>query len=115
MASSSSPLMKGLFQRCPACGNGKLFTGILTVCNQCSACHMDLSARDPGDGPAFFVITIMGLVVVLTALAVNAAYHPPLWVHALLWIPFTLAGSIYLLRVSKSLLIAYQYHLKIGF
>lgn len=109
-----SPLRTGLAQKCPACGKGKLFAGVLDIVSSCAHCNFDLSKSDPGDGPAFFVITIMGLLVVLLALWVNSAFHPALWVHALIWIPLTLGGSIFLLRIAKALLISYQFHLKAG-
>ncbi len=112
---NESTFFIGLRQRCPACGKGKLYKSLLDITEQCTECGLDLSARDPGDGPAFFVITLMGLVVVLLAIWLHFAYHPAYWVQASIWIPFTLVGSVYLLRLTKSLLIAYQYYYKIGF
>lgn len=74
-----------------------------------------MGAQDSGDGPAFFVITIVGFLVVGLAAWVEIAYTPPFWLHMLLWIPFILIVSILLLRLFKSLLISYQYHHNIGF
>ena len=111
----SSPLNSGLRQRCPACGKGKLYRGVLTVTDQCAACGLDLRARDPGDGPTFFVITFFGFVVVALAVWFEFAYEPPLWLHAAIWTPFICLGSVVLLRITKALLIAYQYKLKVGF
>ncbi len=111
----TSPLKAGLLQKCPRCGKGPLYQGVLTVCEVCKECGLDLSARDPGDGPAFFVITVLGFLVVALALLVEVVYEPPFWVHAALWLPFTLIGSVLLLRVAKALLISYQYKHKIGF
>jgi uncharacterized protein (DUF983 family) len=42
--------------RCPRCGEGALFTGLLTVRPACPSCALDFSAEDAGDGPAVFVI-----------------------------------------------------------
>lgn len=110
-----SPFLTGLRQSCPACGKGKLYTGLLTVTDECANCGLDLRARDPGDGPAFFVITFFGFIVVGLAVWIELAYEPPLWLHAALWTPFICLGSVLLLRITKALLIAYQYQLKIGF
>lgn len=110
-----SPLSAGLRQRCPRCGKGALYRGLLTVREACSDCELDLSARDPGDGPAFLVITLLGFAVVILAVIVDFTWEPPLWVHAALWLPLTLGGSIYLLRLAKALLISYQYRHRIGF
>lgn len=104
--SGPSPLRAGLLCRCPNCGKGDLFKGFLTVVERCEACGADLRAHDTGDGPAVFIILILGFLVVGAALAVEMAYAPPLWVHALVWPPLVLAGSLGLLRPFKGVLIA---------
>jgi uncharacterized protein (DUF983 family) len=55
---------------------------------------------------------IAGFVVVGCALAVEALYRPPYWVHALLWIPLILLVTLGPLRLIKGVLIALQYHHK---
>lgn len=105
-----SPLRAGLLCRCPACGKGRLFDGFLTVVERCAACGVDLRAHDSGDGPAVFIILILGFVVVGGALAVEMAYAPPLWVHAMIWPPLVLVGSLGLLRPFKGVLVALAYH-----
>jgi uncharacterized protein (DUF983 family) len=86
-----------------------LFEGLLTVTKTCKTCGLDLSAHDTGDGAAVFVILIMGFLVVGLALKVELRYEPPFWVHAVLWTPLILFGSIGLLRPLKAALIALQY------
>ena len=95
--------------RCPRCGEGLLFTGLLQVRPACSACGLDLSAQDAGDGPAVFVILFLGLIVVGLAALVERRFGPPLWVHLLLWTPLILAGAVLMLRPLKAGLIALQY------
>ena len=67
---------------------------------------------DSGDGPAIFVIMIAGAIVVTAALITEVKYQPPFWVHAVLWLPLTLAVTLWPLRAIKSLLIALQFHHK---
>jgi uncharacterized protein (DUF983 family) len=98
-----------LLCRCPRCGRGRLFQGLLTVSDRCAVCGLDLSAQDAGDGPAVFVILILGAAVVALAILVEAKLGPPLWLHAVLWPPVILAGAIALLRPLKAGLIALQY------
>ncbi|MDA0661235.1 MAG: DUF983 domain-containing protein [Proteobacteria bacterium] len=109
-----SPFAAGLRCRCPRCGVGRLFRGYLTVADKCSHCELDLKASDSGDGPAVFVIFIVGPIVTGLALWVEAAFEPPLWVHALLWIPAICGGSMLLLRPFKATMIALQYRHKSG-
>jgi uncharacterized protein (DUF983 family) len=109
-----SPFRAGFTCRCPGCGKGKLYSGLLTVADRCDVCDLDLSAEDAGDGPAVFVILLLGFVIVGLAIWVEFTLSPPLWVHPLLWFPMILGGSVLLLRVFKAILIALQFHHKAG-
>lgn len=104
-----SPFAAGIACRCPRCGRGRLFAGFLTVARRCEACELDLSAHDSGDGPAVFIILILGFVVVGLALWVEVTYTPPLWLHAVLWPPLILGGALAMLRPLKATMIALQY------
>jgi uncharacterized protein (DUF983 family) len=104
-----SPLRAGLACRCPRCGRGPLFTGLLTVRPSCEVCGLDLSAQNAGDGPAVFVILVLGLIVVGLAALTEVNFSPPTWVHLLLWTPLILAGAPALLRPFKAVLIALEY------
>jgi uncharacterized protein (DUF983 family) len=107
-----SPIVRGLACRCPRCGKGALYAGFLSLKPRCDQCGLDYSFVDSGDGPAVFVIFFAGFVVVFAALAVEVAYAPPFWVHALLWLPLILIVTIVPLRPMKGLMIALQYHHK---
>lgn len=96
--------------RCPACSIGPLYAGILKVAPACSHCGQSFGDEDSGDGPAFFVILIVGFLVTALAGATEVIIGLPLWLHAVLWIPFTLILSVWLLRVCKSALIAWQFN-----
>ena len=106
------PVRAGLKGCCPRCGEGRLFDGLLTVKPRCAACGLDYSFADAGDGPAVFLIMIAGFLVCGAALVVEMRYAPPLWVHAVLWLPLVLILTIGPLRPLKGLLIALQFHHK---
>lgn len=106
---SPSPFAAGLSGRCPRCGRGRLFQGFLSVAPRCEACGLDLSVQDSGDGPAAFIILIVGFVVVGAALIVEVEYGWPVWLHLLVWLPLTVAGCLVLMRPFKGILIALQY------
>jgi uncharacterized protein (DUF983 family) len=106
------PVKVGLAGKCPRCGTGKLFKGYLNTAKACSNCGLDYSFADAGDGPAVFVILIIGFIVTGLALVTEVSYNPPLWLHFLLWIPLTIVLSLLLLRWLKGLLIALQYRNK---
>jgi uncharacterized protein (DUF983 family) len=106
---TTSPTMAGLRGRCPRCGQGKLFRGYLTVAESCPRCGLDYRFTDSGDGPAVFIILLVGFIVVGLALATEFLWHPPYWLHALVWIPLILGLSLGLLRPLKGWFIGVQY------
>ena len=110
-----SPFTTGLAGRCPRCGQGRLFAGFLALPPACAVCGLDFSPADSADGPAFFVMWAVAAVVVLCAGLVEVFFAPPLWVHAVLWLPLTLAGAALLLRPCKGIMIALQYRHRIAF
>ncbi|HEX3755176.1 MAG TPA: DUF983 domain-containing protein [Rhizomicrobium sp.] len=111
----SPPTAKAiLLSLCPRCGGGKLFDGYLALKKQCPACSLDYAMFDTGDGPAVFGILIVGAIVCGLALYVEFTFHPPLWVHAALWIPLICLLTAIFLRLSKSALLVLQYKHKAG-
>jgi uncharacterized protein (DUF983 family) len=95
--------------RCPRCGDGRLFTGLLSVRPACPVCRLDLSAQDSADGPAVFVIFFLGVIVVGLAAWVEISFAPPLWAHMMLWTPLIVVAAIGMLRPLKAGMIALQY------
>jgi uncharacterized protein (DUF983 family) len=74
---------------------------------------MPLRENDSGDGPAVFIILIMGFVVVAGALALELIAGPPMWLHMVVWIPIIVIGSAALLRPFKAAFIAIQFKHKV--
>jgi uncharacterized protein (DUF983 family) len=105
-ADAAKSAMRG---RCPRCGQGRLFKGYLSLQPGCTACGLDYDVIDAGDGPAAFVILLIGFIVVGLALFVEVSYGPPLWLHLLLWLPLTLILCLPLLRLLKGLMIGLQF------
>jgi uncharacterized protein (DUF983 family) len=106
---AQSPLSVGFRGACPRCGEGRLYEGLLTPAKSCRVCGLDYSFIDSGDGPAVFVILILGFVVLGLAMLVETAVSPPLWLHAVIWFPVVAILSVWSLRFAKALLIALQY------
>ena len=110
--STARVLLNGMKGRCPRCGCGALFDGMLTVTGRCDVCGLDFSGHDSGDGPAVAGIFILGFGIVGLAGLAEVVLSPPLWLHALIWIPATFAGSVLLLRPLKGLTIATQFRFR---
>jgi uncharacterized protein (DUF983 family) len=105
----ASPLAAGLGARCPRCGQGRLYDGYLKLRPRCETCGLDYGFANAGDGPAIFIMLLVGAIVVGGALTVEILYRPPMWVHVALWVPLTLGLALAILRPMKALMIALQY------
>jgi uncharacterized protein (DUF983 family) len=95
--------------RCPRCGQGQLYAGVLTIAPRCSKCGLDFVALDTGDGAIAFVVLILGAVAVTLAILTEIWFAPPFWVHVVLWVPLVVGGAILLLRPLKAWLITQHY------
>ena len=76
---------------------------------ECARCGLGYGFIDTGDGPAVFVIMILGFLVLGGALLFEFTFHPPIWLHGLIWVPVTLFLAFGLLRPLKATLIALQF------
>ena len=92
---------RGLLCRCPACGRGRIFTGYLRVTPECGVCHAPLGLARADDAPPYFTIFLVGHVIVLGMLMLEQSYSPPLWVHAMIWLPLAVILCLTLLRPIK--------------
>lgn len=106
---SPPAILSGVKGLCPRCAAPTLFAGLLAFSARCRACGLDYDQFNVGDGPAAFLILIVGAIVTVLALSVELGFSPPWWVHVLLWLPLTLMLTIGLLRVAKGVLLALEY------
>ncbi|PPQ35619.1 DUF983 domain-containing protein [Rhodopila globiformis] len=111
MAEPSISLVQAALRcRCPRCGQGKLFTGVLTLRPACPVCGLNLTQADTGDAGAVGVIIVLGAIIIVLAFWVDFRFSPPLWVHAILWPTVTIPLAILIMRPVKAALVAAQYH-----
>jgi uncharacterized protein (DUF983 family) len=101
-------LKSALLLRCGRCREGHVFSGLMKVADNCDHCNFPLAKHEVGDGPAFFVMSFLCLLVSGLAGWVEVAHAPPRWVHLLLWPAVTLGLGLYLLRVVKAGMIALE-------
>ena len=106
-----SPLGSAARGACPRCGSESLFEGAVRFAGQCRTCGLDFTAFNVGDGPAAFLILIVGAILTVAAITVDLSVSPPLWVH-LVWAPLGLALTLGGLRLAKALLLAQEYRMR---
>jgi uncharacterized protein (DUF983 family) len=103
--SLAAAAFKGL---CPSCGARTLFAGLARFASSCRACGLDFESYNVGDGPAAFLILIVGAIVAVSAILFDQLAGPPWWAH-IVWLPVGAALTIYGLRLGKAALL-YQEH-----
>jgi uncharacterized protein (DUF983 family) len=103
-----------LFGLCPRCGAKTLFAGWIRFADRCRTCGLDLTRFNVGDGPAAFLTMIIGGLVVILAVSLQLAAGPPWWVHVLLWVPLTVVGVVFGLRLAKAALLQSEFRNRAG-
>lgn len=106
---SKAAVRRALAGRCPRCGKGRLFSGLVAFAKACPACALDYSAFNVGDGAASFLILGVGAIITTLALWLELSFEPAWWVHVILWLPLTLILSLGLMRLAKGALLALEY------
>ena len=89
---------------CPECGKKSVFQSFLKIKEECG-CGLKLSNLDIGDGPSFFAMFFLNIIIILLAIIVEIKFSPPLWIHLVLWCPLIIILSILLIRYLKVLFI----------
>nr|WP_066799427.1 DUF983 domain-containing protein [Sphingomonas soli] len=103
------PVDSGLRGSCPRCGAKTLFRSFTAFADECPSCGLNFSRFNVGDGPVVFMTLGIGALIVMLALWVEFTFEPGVLIHALLWIPLTLALVLVSLRFAKGLLLALEY------
>lgn len=112
---SISPLvlfMRGLRQRCPVCGKGKVFQGIFATYEHCPVCHF-VYEREPGYYTGAIAINLVATELLIAIIAVPVAASQAFSIPAMIAIGAVLCVGLPLLffRPTKSLWISIDHML----
>ena len=91
----------------PLCRRGTLVRDVSSVF--VSNTYPTHTTIQTGDGPATFIMQIAGFLVGFSALFVEIKFHPPMWVHLIVWLPLVVVLSLALMRPGRGLMIGLQY------
>ena len=94
-------LWRGANNRCPVCGEGRVFAGYLRVAEECTHCHAPLGQLRADDAPPYFTIFIVGHLLLPPILMVERHWGWPIWVHMVVWLPLITLACLLLLRPVK--------------
>ena len=102
---------RGVRGLCPACGQTRAFAGYLKVVPECLVCTAPLGQFRADDAPPYFTVLIAGHLIVPLMFMVETSYHPPLWVHAAIWLPVATLVVLGLLRPVKGAVLGWMLRL----
>ena len=106
--SPPAPVVSALTGGCPRCGSRTLFSGWIRFADTCGDCGLNFAGFNVGDGPAAFLILIVGAALTIGAITLELAVEPPFLVH-LVWVPLSLALTVFRLRFGKAFLLGQEY------
>lgn len=102
-------LRRGFSRRCPRCGTRGMLHGFLEVRPACASCGLAYGDIRADDAPPYFTIFIVGHVVVPGALLLERWAAPPMALQMALWLPATLALTLWLLPRVKGAVIGWHW------
>lgn len=106
-------LKRGMRNRCPACGEGKILGGYLKSNESCPTCGEELHHHRADDFPQYLTIFVVGHVLVAALLVVDDLWPSlPMGFHFAIWPTLVVVLCLWLLPVFKGMLIAFQWALR---
>lgn len=99
-------LRRGLFGRCPNCGDGRLFASYLKQVDRCAACGEAYKHIRSDDAAPWLTILIVGHVLAPFILWIEPQLTWPLWMSLVLWCGSTLALTFLTLPRAKGVLMS---------
>lgn len=104
-------MLRGFMCKCPSCGKGNLFDGLVLVKQQCEVCDEDLSHEMADDFPAYLNVLIVGHIIVGLAMGMLKYELFDIWTITLLTILASIVVSLALMRPLKGLVVGSQWAL----
>ena len=76
---------------------------------KCDHCDLSFADHDSGDGPAVFLIFIIGFIAVPAGILIHYSLDLPSWAPALIIAFLAISMALVLLRPTKAYVIGLQY------
>ncbi len=108
-----SAIFRGLRARCPACGQGRLFSTWLGVKAHCDVCTAPLGLINADDAPPYFTIFIVAHVAIASQILLERTAPLPVSTELAIFVPATLGLVLALIRPVKGATVGLM--MKLGF
>lgn len=104
-------MFRGFLCKCPSCGKGSVFDGLLKVSSACKICNEDLSHEKADDFPAYLNVLIVGHIIVGFAMTMMKYKYFDVWTITFLTAFICIVVSLLLMRPLKGLVVGSQWAL----
>jgi len=104
--------LRGAAGKCPACGEGHVFSKFITVADACDHCGEDLSHHRADDLPAYLNIFVVGHVVVGFMLVVMTYKLMDMWTTTFVTMAVCVISALFLMRPLKGMVVGLQWALR---
>lgn len=104
-----TPVEAALRNLCVKCGKAPASDGFLKSVEICPFCGADYRRHAAGDGAVYIVLTTLCILVMAAVVAIEFAYRPPVWAHALVGVGLTLGLAWLFLPPVKRFMVAQSY------
>ncbi|WP_337270837.1 DUF983 domain-containing protein [Oryzifoliimicrobium ureilyticus] len=105
-------IRRGLFCRCPSCGEGRLFKAFLKPVDSCAHCGEAMHHQRADDLPPYLVILVLGHVVIGGYMAQDQIMPLSLLATFALWTPVTIVVALLSIQPIKGAVIGLQWALR---
>ncbi|MDO1581858.1 DUF983 domain-containing protein [Rhizobium oryzicola] len=105
-------IKRGLLNRCPHCGEGRLFRAFLKPVDACAFCGEDMHHQRADDLPPYLVIFIIGHVTVGGYMMTDLVWNISMWAHLAIWVPITVLLAFGTIQPIKGGVIGLQWALR---
>lgn len=100
---------RGLRQRCPECGQGRLFRRFLKVAESCEACGTDNSRFPSDDAPPYLTVVIVGHVTLPLAVLSYETLISSMWLNLGLWTLLAIIMTLGMLPFVKGAVVGFAW------
>ena len=107
-------MWRGLLCRCPRCGDGRLFSGYLTVAPACERCGEDFTGEEAHDFPPYVTIFIVAHVIGTFIMVAEATLDWSMVTHIVVWSLVTVVMCFALMKPVKGAVVGLQWALRMA-
>lgn len=102
-------IRRGLAQRCPQCGKGRLFRSFLKVAESCQVCGADNTRYPSDDAPPYLTVIIVGHVILPLAILSYEAWLPHMWLNLAIWTSIAILMTLATLPLMKGAVVGFAW------